>query len=954
MKTQYQISLVPATSESPCPHCGKPDWCYLYGDLSVCNRDIEPAPGWYKTSKTDEDGHYYYAPDRPKAIAKKQTRKWEYKKLDGTPVVQVVRIDKGDASKPIRFQNSWDGKKWVKGTKGIDRSEIPIYRYAEVREAINDNRPIFIVEGEKCSDALWNIGLAATTNIGGSGKWRESDTECLAGATEIVICPDRDKAGIKHANQISEQFPNALWLYAPPSQFSWLSDNIPQSQGIDVADWIADGANEESVKAQITNLDPDKFSASLPLHTKPKPEEQAIKNREVIVEAEEIFTQKALDCLYSDTAYLTVHDSIYKYNGTHYEKCSTARERRRITEWCNTTPIEVNGRWKYALAKPETVNKIWNWVLSSFAVDSEDINPAGINCLNGVLQIAWRGRKVSYELIPHTPDFYFTHVANFNYDPQADDRDCNRLLAALDTEQQKIFLRTIAASLDLPTVRKYQGRTVKALLCTGTGSNGKDTLREAVKSILGASMSSASVSDFQQYDQGRKFPAAKIEHAKINWSSENSEFARIDSLQGLKAAITGEDFDIEPKNAIEYSVTPRTVFLFNCNAAPLLQGGAEAIKSRWSVLSFNKTFKTNANVALGELQADSRFRYDPEFLDECVCPALLNKILEQLQTVVLEGIDYSCCDRDLTKVQEQSNHLWGFINDLGIQRSPGSRLYISDLWRSLEKWYVDNGTLEYDQIGDRFKKIWHDQARSSDKNITASNQVAKRFIELFPDCEKRRHTESDGSDRKGKFYILGLNLSGEATVKHEIQSYQRGEDGEAKIATLAQLVDDIKLLPSPERLTAINIMKKHIESEADLLDFASPSSPQDYVRDSASPLASPEEEQRSLERSPTGNTQNNSNFSDRTTESTLNITINNAASSPHYASNSSSVNHLHTSGKPIDWIRDKAGEIWQVDDQSEECITGHRSGLRGFTDIRYEDVAEFHYKKEEAEVEANK
>lgn len=945
MSKAYQKEIVTATPATPCPHCNKPDWCYRLGDLSVCNRDAETATGWYKTNKADKDGHYFYAPERNKSIAPKQDRVWEYCDRQGQAIARYHRIDYDNGRSPIKFQESYNGDRWIKGLKGTERSQIPVYRYPEIRAAIARGETIYIVAGEKCADLMWSIGLAATTNFCGEGKWKESDTKDLDGATQIVICPDNDRPGIKHAYLLGDQFPNAKYLYLPPSIFYWLTDNIPVSGGLDVGDYIESGADKDTIISAVTDLDPEQFSKSLPLYEQPDPSDLVERSEEVIIEAEEIFTQKAVDCLYGDSAYLAIHDKIYKYNGTHYELCSTPRERRRILEWCKTTPQETRGKWYYSLAKPETVDKIWRWVLTSFAVDPEEINPPGINCLNGVLQITWQGKKVNYKLVSHTPDFYFTHVANFAYDPNADDSDCNRLLAALDDTQQKIFLRTIAASIDLSTIRKYQGRAVKALLCTGTGSNGKDTLREAVKNILGAGMSSASVTDFQQYDQGRKFPAAKIEHSLINWSSENSEFACIDKLQGLKAAITGEDFDIEPKNAAEYSITPRTVFLFNCNSAPLLQGGTEAIASRWAVLSFRKTFKTVANPALGELQADSRFRYDPEFLDTHVCPALLNKILVELQNVAIEGIDYTPIDEALTKIQEESNHLWQFINDVGIERSPADRLYISDLWRSLEKWYVDNGTLEYERVGDRLKKVWHDQARISDRNVTASNQVGKRLRELFPDLQMKRHTERDGSDRMGKAYILGLAIAAEASAEAETSVGRAAEDAEAKVATLARLVTEIKLLPSPERLTAIKIMNDFVQSETNLEVFASASSAADYERDSASALASADNRERSPERSPMNVTATNSkNSSDHAVKSAnnhlpFNIT-NNVSVEVNQDSDVTSNEH-----PPIDWIKDKAGEIWQIDSQDGDILTGHKSGTRGYAKIPIQDVAEFNYVK---------
>ncbi len=138
-------------------------------------------------------------------------------------------------------QQSWGKCKssrqigWVGGTEGVERENIPIYRYAEVQKAIANNELIFIVEGESCADILWDLGLAATCNIGGSGKWRSSDTSDLQ-AAKVVIVPDRDEPGIKHAQLLHQEFPDALWLYPYPNSKAW--ENLPKSKGLDVADWI--------------------------------------------------------------------------------------------------------------------------------------------------------------------------------------------------------------------------------------------------------------------------------------------------------------------------------------------------------------------------------------------------------------------------------------------------------------------------------------------------------------------------------------------------------------------------------------------------------------------------------------------------------------------------------------------------------------------------------------------
>ena len=70
---QYEIGSRPKTDKPtevtphhPCPHCGKPDWCYSIGEFTVCNRDAEPASGLLKTGKSDRFHQPNYALAQPK------------------------------------------------------------------------------------------------------------------------------------------------------------------------------------------------------------------------------------------------------------------------------------------------------------------------------------------------------------------------------------------------------------------------------------------------------------------------------------------------------------------------------------------------------------------------------------------------------------------------------------------------------------------------------------------------------------------------------------------------------------------------------------------------------------------------------------------------------------------------------------------------------------------------
>ena len=235
---------------NPCPHCGnanETNWCYGFtaedGNLlSVCNRDAEPAPGWEKSSKVDSQGKpIYYLKKEIKFSAYKEekTQYFLYPPLANGLRVRVYRKDyqeNGIWKKDIKQQHSTDkGKTWKWGIGDIQYKDIPLYRQDRLEKAIKDGTQIFVVEGETKVEKLESFGLVAVCNIGGSKKWQPSHTEALKGA-KLVLCPDRDEGGVAHCQKIYQDFPSAQWLYAYPDSPLW--DHLPESQGVDIVNWI--------------------------------------------------------------------------------------------------------------------------------------------------------------------------------------------------------------------------------------------------------------------------------------------------------------------------------------------------------------------------------------------------------------------------------------------------------------------------------------------------------------------------------------------------------------------------------------------------------------------------------------------------------------------------------------------------------------------------------------------
>jgi hypothetical protein len=126
----------------------------------------------------------------------------------------------------------------------VERGKIPLYRAAELKDRV------LVVEGEKCADAAWSVGIAATTSAMGAGKASESDWSSLVGKTAF-LWPDNDDTGRKHMAQVREILEG---LGVPVNLIDVDGIGLP-AKG-DVADLIAalDGKTSDEIATTINGI----------------------------------------------------------------------------------------------------------------------------------------------------------------------------------------------------------------------------------------------------------------------------------------------------------------------------------------------------------------------------------------------------------------------------------------------------------------------------------------------------------------------------------------------------------------------------------------------------------------------------------------------------------------------------------------------------------------------------
>ena len=89
--------------------------------------------------------------------------RYSYLNVDGKTTYHVIRSDPKDF-RPMTPDGYLD-------LEGVER--LP-YRLPELLQGVKDSKLILLLEGGKDVDSAVEMGLIATTFVGGAGKWRDS------------------------------------------------------------------------------------------------------------------------------------------------------------------------------------------------------------------------------------------------------------------------------------------------------------------------------------------------------------------------------------------------------------------------------------------------------------------------------------------------------------------------------------------------------------------------------------------------------------------------------------------------------------------------------------------------------------------------------------------------------------------------------------------------------------
>lgn len=207
------------------------------------------------------------------------------------------------------------------------------------------------------------------------------------------------------------------------------------------------------------------------------------------------------------------------------------------------------------------------------------VNPYVINLKNTRLDIR------SSQCLEFTPDAIEFDRIPVTYDPSAYCADLDKMLNRVfcgDREVINLFEEMLGAILI------KHNRFQKAFLFYGSGSNGKSTILDLIKTFLGPRNYSAialeKVTD--------RFNTAELENKLAN-IGDDVDNVTLKDTGTLKKLFSGNAIMVERKGERPYTIEPYATHVYSCNAIPRSFDKSEGFYRRWLLIPFNARFSSD-------------------------------------------------------------------------------------------------------------------------------------------------------------------------------------------------------------------------------------------------------------------------------------------------------------------------------------------------------------------------
>ena len=486
------------------------------------------------------------------------TAKWDYLDAAGHLLAVVYRYDPPGQKKQFR---PWDAKR----RKMAPPDPRPLYNQPGIASAAQ----VVLVEGEKCAQALIDMGIVATTAMhGANAPTDKTDWSALSGKA-VLIWPDRDKPGWEYATQAAQAI-----LSAGAKSCHVLYPPEDAVEGWDAADAIAEGFDVATFLAHGPRLQ---------MHDVADDSDPVVSSDESVWGTEDALALSFTRRYHRDWRYVAGWGKWLVWDGQRWRTEDTLAATDLIRSVCRQTALRAdNPRVATKLASAGTVSGVERLARAdrrhAATTDEWDADPWLLNTQGGVLDLK-TGR-----MRPHERTDRMTKITTAT--PGGDCQTWRQFIDEVtggDKELEFYLQRMVGYALT--------GSTQEHALffLYGTGANGKSVFVNTLATILGDYATNAPMDTFMETRtdrhptdmaglRGARFVAAIETEQGKRWAE--SKLKNLTGGDKISARFMRQDF---------FEFFPQFKLFVAGNHKPAIRNIDEAMKRRLHLIPFTIT-----------------------------------------------------------------------------------------------------------------------------------------------------------------------------------------------------------------------------------------------------------------------------------------------------------------------------------------------------------------------------
>lgn len=595
------------------------------------------------------------------------TRHFEYLDAEGVLRFRVVRRD------PKGFhQERPDGSGgWVMKMSGV---ELVPYRLPEARAAIALGETLWFAEGEKNVEDLRGLGLSATCNVGGAGKWRDTYSAMLSGLKRAIICVDHDEPGEKHGARVA-----ASLATVGVNDITIVGFVGPK--GFDVSDWLDRHAAGERLNRLLDHVatagrPPGSEPPAAPAAESPRRKAPPLTDTG---NAERLVARHGHELRYSDAygSWIAWDGKVWKPDAFSAIKYTKDTIRAIYTEAAGASDDERQAcaRWALKSESSRARNAMADLARSELLVtpDAMDSDPWALNVDNGIVDLR------TGTLRPHDRAALLTKLAPVEFHADARHEVWDKFLERMvpDPEVREFLQRAAGYSLTGDTTEE------KLFFIHGPTASGKSTFIAALKAVMGNYSETCNFETFLESKggSGATTDLARLPGVRLAVSLEVDEGKKL--AVALIKTVTGRD-GISARHLYQkaFSYMPAFKLWLVANDKPRANASDNALWRRILMVPFEESLSIDEQ----DPTVKSTLMADPQAHQAILAWAVRGALLWRE-----EGLNPAIAIQKATsEYRKEQDTVGDFLDDCFVF---GAGLTVSnpEVRTAYEKWSLANG-----------------------------------------------------------------------------------------------------------------------------------------------------------------------------------------------------------------------------------------------------------------------